>query len=259
MAHPREHIDKYSEKQSRQQHKLQASQDTTHPLLYHNGVSILYKTQSEGQNIKWNQYGIQVVICNNKNGKLLKTAEHIDRETLSINMNTVCIANGNCDYGPGMQLQELQGHLSQFQGGRVRNLRIRQKQKLQHQATVSEDSYAPRILHVGSLNLCKHLVTLEIIGIGAEVDGLSEIPTLRHLHLSWDDSCTAMSLHDLSQLTNHAHLETLTLANCHRLLNIDALGTYCSRLLQEAKHTDNSYAQEQVWSSYCLIWAVTIK
>jgi hypothetical protein len=32
-----------------------------------------------------------------------------------------------------------------------------------------------------------------------------------------------------------------------------------SRLLQEAKHTDNIYAQEQVWSSYCLIWAVTKK
>jgi hypothetical protein len=125
-----------------------------------------------------------------------------------------------------MKLQELQGRLSQLGGGRVKHLRIRQEQKLQHQASGSEDSYAPRILHVGSLNLCKHLVTLEILGIGAGVDGLNEIPTLRHLHLSWDDRSTAMSLQDLSQLTNHAHLETLTLANCHRLLNIDALGTY---------------------------------
>jgi hypothetical protein len=144
-------------------------------------------------------------------------------------MNTVCIANGNCDYGPGMQLQELQGRLAQLGGGRVRHLRIRQEQKLQHQATGSEDSYATRILHVGSLHLCKQLVTLEILGIGAEVDGLNEIPTLRHQHLRWDDRSTNKSLQDLSQLTNHAQLETLTLANCHRLLNIDALGT-CKKL-----------------------------
>ena len=131
-------------------------------------------------------------------------------------MNTVCIAHGNCDYGPGMKLTELQGHLARLGGGRVRHLRIRQEQKLQHQATGSEESYAPRILNVGSLNLCKHLVTLEILGMSAEVQGLNKIPTLRHLHLSWDDRSTNMSLQDLSQLTNHALLETLTLANCHQ-------------------------------------------
>ena len=144
-------------------------------------------------------------------------------------MNTVCIAHGNCDYGPGMKLTELQGRLAQLGGGRVRHLRIRREQKLQHQATGSEDSYAPRILHVGLLNLCKQLVTLAILGIGADVDGLNEIPTLRHQHLRWDDRSTNKSLQDLSQLTYHAQLETLTLANCHRLLNIDALET-CKKL-----------------------------
>ena len=128
-----------------------------------------------------------------------------------------------------MKLTELQGHLARLGGGRMRHLRIRQEQKLQHQATGSEESYAPRILNVGSLNLCKHLVTLEILGMSAEVQGLNKIPTLRHLHLRWDDRSTNMSLQDLSQLTNHAQLETLTLANCHRLLNIDALGT-CNKL-----------------------------
>ena len=75
-------------------------------------------------------------------------------------MNIVCIVHGNCDYGPGMKLTELQGRLAQLGGGRVRHLRIRQEQKLQHQATGSEDSYAPKILHVGLLKKNLTLVQL---------------------------------------------------------------------------------------------------
>ena len=75
----------------------------------------------------------------------------------------------DCDYEAGMQLQDLQSRIAQLGRGRVRHLRIRQEQKLQHRTCEIQESYATRILLVVSLHLCKQIVTLEVLGIGTDI------------------------------------------------------------------------------------------
>ncbi len=53
-------------------------------------------------------------------------------------MNTVCIAHGNCDYGPGMKLTELQGRLAQLGGGHRCTRNVQE---------ASETAYASRHAH----------------------------------------------------------------------------------------------------------------